>query len=78
MKVTALLFAQYRAAAGAASVPLELATGTTVRDAAEAVSSETGIELGGAMCAVNERYSRPEDSLADGDRVAFLPPVSGG
>jgi molybdopterin converting factor subunit 1 len=28
--------------------------------------------------AVNERYVDPEHELADGDEVAFFPPVSGG
>ncbi len=52
--------------------------GATVRRAATEVSARTGLELSGAMCAVNERYSRPEQALKAGDRVAFLPPVSGG
>lgn len=78
MRVTALLFAQYRAGAGAGSLDLELPDGTTVRDAAALVSERTGVALAGAMCAVNEAYSRPDAPLADGDRVAFLPPVSGG
>ena len=28
--------------------------------------------------AVNERYVEPDHELADGDEVAFFPPVSGG
>ena len=78
MTVTALLFADYRARAGRAELGVELPAGATVRAAAEAVAEQTGVELSGAMCAVNERYSKPEHVLAPGDRVAFLPPVSGG
>lgn len=78
MKVTALLFARYRADAGVDRLELELAEDATVRSAADAVADRTGVPLAGAMCAVNERYSRPEDALSAGDRVAFLPPVSGG
>jgi molybdopterin converting factor subunit 1 len=78
VKVTALLFARYRADAGVDRLELELPAGATVRSAADAVAARTGIGLAGAMCAVNERYSRPEEGLDAGDRVAFLPPVSGG
>ena len=78
MTVTALLFADYRARAGQAELGVELPDGADVRAAAEAVAAQTGIELSGAMCAVNERYSRPDHVLEPGDRVAFLPPVSGG
>lgn len=78
MTVTALLFASYRARAGRAELGVDLPEGATVRAAAQAVSERTGVELSGAMCAVNERYSKPEHVLEPGDRVAFLPPVSGG
>lgn len=78
MRVTALLFARYRVDAGVDRLELDLPAGATVRSAAEAVASRTGVALEGAMCAVNERYSRPEEALDIGDRVAFLPPVSGG
>lgn len=30
------------------------------------------------MVAVNEEYARSEDTIQDGDIVAFIPPVSGG
>lgn len=30
------------------------------------------------LVAVNEEYARPDDSIQDGDVVAFIPPVSGG
>ena len=78
MTVTALLFADYRTRAGRAELGVELPDGATVRAAATIVAERTGIELSGAMCAVNERYSTPEHVLEPGDRVAFLPPVSGG
>lgn len=78
MTVTALLFAQYRAHTGLDELEIEVPDGATVRRAATEVSARTGLELSGAMCAVNERYSRPEQALQAGDRVAFLPPVSGG
>lgn len=79
MKVTALLFASFRATAGRPSLDLELEGDATVRRVADAVeASVAGLSLDGALCAVNEDYADPERRLADGDRVAFLPPVSGG
>lgn len=78
VRVTALLFAQYRVDGGRERLELELPAGATVRSAAEALEAQLPLSLAGAMAAVNERYSRPEQPLAEGDRVAFLPPVSGG
>jgi molybdopterin synthase catalytic subunit/molybdopterin converting factor small subunit len=37
-----------------------------------------GEEPRGLMVAVNRTYAGREDELADGDEVAFIPPVSGG
>ena len=44
-----------------------------VRDFPELSAYEKSIS-----CAVNEDYSRFTTTVADGDEVAFLPPVSGG
>ena len=30
------------------------------------------------LCAVNQVMARPGDAVADGDEVAFFPPVTGG
>jgi molybdopterin synthase sulfur carrier subunit len=30
------------------------------------------------LCAVNQAVARPEQAIADGDEVAFFPPVTGG
>lgn len=30
------------------------------------------------LCAVNQGMARPGDAVADGDEVAFFPPVTGG
>jgi MoaE-MoaD fusion protein len=39
---------------------------------------ELGDEPGGLLYAVNKEYASPDRSLADGDEVALIPPVSGG
>ena len=78
MRVTVLLFAQLRLAGDRSRLELDLPDGATVRTAADRVEREIGTTVTGSMCAVNERYAAPATSLADGDVVAFLPPVSGG
>lgn len=78
MRVTVLLFAHLRQAADRSRIELELPDDATVRAAADRIEREIGTALAGSMCAVNERYAAPATLLADGDVVAFLPPVSGG
>lgn len=79
MTVTVLLFAHLRQAAERSTLELELPEGATVRMAADRLERQLAdLRLSGAMCAVNERYVDPHSALADGDVVAFLPPVSGG
>ncbi|MEJ2290064.1 MAG: MoaD/ThiS family protein [Deinococcales bacterium] len=79
MTVTVLLFADLRVAAARERLELDLPAGATVRSAADRLEADLGTgRLRGVMCAVNERYASPTTALADGDVVAFLPPVSGG
>lgn len=78
MRVTALLFAQFRVAAGRKQVDLDLPASATVRSVAERLERELKLDLRGALCAVDEQYSDPDVALSGGETVAFLPPVSGG
>ena len=81
MKVRVRLFAIQRELAGAREVPLELADGATVEDAWSAVAGQfPGLAPGrpSVRFARNGDYAEPDAALADGDEVAFIPPVSGG
>ncbi|MBX3143233.1 MAG: MoaD/ThiS family protein [Trueperaceae bacterium] len=79
MNVTVKLFAQHRAAAGVSELEVGLAAGATARDAVAAVVERFGeIDPRGSMIAVNSRYAKPDQELAESDEVAILPPVSGG
>ena len=81
LKVTVRLFAGYRQAAGTASVPLELAEGSTVGGLAEQVVRlypAIGTDPGKLVVAVNQECADHGLSLKDGDEVALIPPVSGG
>ena len=76
MHVTVRLFAGLRERAGASSRPLELVDGAVVADVWPALG--LGDEPPGLLFAVNRAYASREASLADGDEVALIPPVSGG
>ncbi|MCP9486141.1 MAG: molybdenum cofactor biosynthesis protein MoaE [Gaiellaceae bacterium MAG52_C11] len=76
MKVSARLFAGLRERAGTGRRELELADGATVADVW--VALELGAEPPGLLYAVNKTYAAADASLADGDEVALIPPVSGG
>jgi molybdopterin synthase catalytic subunit/molybdopterin converting factor small subunit len=76
VKVEVKLFAMLRERAGADSVEVELAEGATVGDLLGDLS-----QLIGALpvrAAVNREYSDAGQTLAAGDEVALIPPVSGG
>jgi molybdopterin converting factor subunit 1 len=81
MRVTIRLFARLREIAGAAELERDLPDGATVRDVWELLASEfPGVEghEASVSSAVNAEYTRMSAKVADGDEVAFLPPVSGG
>ena len=81
MRVTVKLFARLRDIAGTPELTREVASGATVgslwqqlaTEFPEIASYERSIST-----AVNADYARRNHVLADGDEVAFLPPVSGG
>ena len=81
MRVTVRLFARLRDIAGAAELERNLPSGATAgdlwralgRDFPEMTRYDASIST-----AVNADYAKMGTALADGDEVAFLPPVSGG
>jgi MoaE-MoaD fusion protein len=81
MRIRVRLFAIQRELVGAREVPLELAEGATVEDAWAAVVARFAVLAPGrpsVRFARNGDYAEPDTALADGDEVAFIPPVSGG
>jgi molybdopterin converting factor subunit 1 len=79
--VTVKLFARLRDIVGTAELVRTVESGATVR----AVWLQLAEEFPGIASyersistAVNADYARRDQVLADGDEVAFLPPVSGG
>jgi molybdopterin converting factor subunit 1 len=82
MTVTVRLFAILRERAGMDSIEMELDEGATVAEALDQLSARP--ELGELLdrmpvrMAVNRDYADPDTSLAPGDELALVPPVSGG
>ena len=81
IKIIALLFGQARETVGAAQLEIEVASPATVASAFAALVAEhpklAAMERS-LLFAINEEYAGREQALNDGDRLAVLPPVSGG
>jgi len=81
MNVTVKLFAGLRERAGTGEVKLSLQDRATVADTLHALADRLGprARIGAStMFAVNNSYVSKDQTLADGDELALIPPVSGG
>lgn len=81
MRVTVKLFARLRELAGGDTFDRDLPAPATVADAWDAIVADhpaLAAHAATVSSAVNAEYARRTRPLADGDEVAFLPPVSGG
>lgn len=79
MTLHVLFFASLREVANTRDLELSLDSPLTARDLANHLEARySGLRLAGALCAINEHYAHPDEPLAEGDTVAFFPPVSGG
>lgn len=77
MQVTVRVFAHLRERLGFAERTLMLPDAATVGDAWRELTGEVAVP-GHVLCAVNLDYRAADARLADGDEVAFFPPVTGG
>ena len=81
LRIRVRLFAMQREAAGMRELRLEVPLGSTVDDAWNAVVANVPSLAPGRSSlrfAVNGEYSDDDRTLADGDELACIPPVSGG
>ena len=81
LRVRVRLFAMQRELAGTRSVELALPVGATIEDAWTALVGRFPVLAPGRPAvrfARNGAYSPADTTLADGDEVAMIPPVSGG
>ena len=81
MRVKVQLYARLRELAGGAEWTCDVPTGATVADVWRAIAADhpalAPFELS-VSSARNEEFAKRTTAVADGDEVAFLPPVSGG
>jgi molybdopterin converting factor subunit 1 len=81
MQVTVRFFAGHRDIVGAAEQVFDLTAGATV-ETLWVILVERYPRLAGysgrLLYAVNQEFSTLHTALAEGDEVAFIPPVSGG
>jgi molybdopterin converting factor subunit 1 len=81
MRVTIQLFARLREIAGAGEFDCEVPEGATVGEVwktTETLHPGLAPLAGAVSSAVNDDFARTSATVRAGDRVAFLPPVSGG
>ncbi len=81
MRVTIRLFARLREIAGAGELVRDLPGGATVGAVWKALAAEFPAMAryeASISSAVNADFAPMSTALAEGDEVAFLPPVSGG
>ena len=81
MRVTVRLFARLRDLAGAGTLTREVPQGAGVDTLWQALVREFPAMAPlrpSIAVAVNAEYATFETAMADGDEIAFLPPVSGG
>lgn len=79
MKVRVRLFALFRELAGTDSLALDLDPGANAAEAwALLAARHPRLAEHSPAAAVNARLTGMAATLADGDELAFLPPVSGG
>jgi len=81
MKIEVVLFAHVREAFGADSVEVEVSDTATVADVIDVLAARPqwhSVAMLPLSYAVNDVYANDKQLLRPGDRVAVLPPMSGG
>lgn len=81
LQINLRFFAMVRERIGESQRTIELPPGSCVSDVLAYINAQFG-ELAplfrASMVMRNQEYVAPEELLADGDEIAFIPPVSGG
>ncbi len=81
--ITVLFFAQIRERLGEAKLELDFQEWKTANDLRVHLCQNSdkwakALSTGKLLVAVNQELCSPDQSISDGDEVAFFPPVTGG
>ena len=77
MTVNVKFFASLREQVGKGDDSIPYQTGMTALDVWQQATNSTSIPKN-TLCAINMDYVDKQQAVADGDEVAFFPPVTGG
>ena len=77
MQINVKFFASLSEQTGLTETTVDTDSPATVLDTWNLATSDQTLPVN-ILCAINMAYARLDDSVSDGDEIAFFPPVTGG
>ena len=77
MQLKVKFFASLSEQTGLTETTVDTDSPVTVLDAWNLATGDQTLPVN-ILCAINMAYARLDDSVSDGDEIAFFPPVTGG
>jgi molybdopterin synthase sulfur carrier subunit len=77
MQLNVKFFASLSEQTGITETTVNAGNNATVQDVWKLATGDQAMPVN-TLCAINMTYARLDDSISDGDEIAFFPPVTGG